>query len=121
MQALVLAGAAALAAVPAHAAGSLRRLPQRKTVHVLDNYFQPAKLTVNFGSTVTWRWDPYAAEIHDVKLVSAPRGVKRWQSDPGGFGYVFRRKFTVAGTYRMLCTFHEADGMKMTIVVRRKG
>ncbi|HSD81525.1 MAG TPA: plastocyanin/azurin family copper-binding protein [Solirubrobacteraceae bacterium] len=128
--ALALAGAAALAAVPAHAGVvQLTRKPQKRTVKVLDNYFQPtkgfdgsgqpAKLTVDPGSTVTWRWDANAAEIHDVKLVRAPKGVRRWQSDPGGYGYVFRRRFKVSGTYRLVCTFHVADGMKMTIVVRK--
>jgi plastocyanin len=115
---LVLAGAAAQAAVPAQAGVAVLR-PQKKTVKVLDNYFTPARLTINPGSTVTWKWDAYAAEIHDVKLVSAPRGVRKWQSDPGGFGYVFRRRLKVPGTYRLLCTFHQADGMRMRIVVRK--
>ena len=118
---LVLAGTAALAAVPAQAGiADTTGRPQKKTVLVRDNYFQPARLTVNFGSTIRFRWADDAMDIHDVKLVKAPRGVRKWQSDPGGIGYVYRRTLKAAGTYRLVCTFHEADGMKMTIVVRRR-
>ena len=118
--ALVLAGTAALAAVPAQAGVSAARKPQKKTVAVGDNYFQPSRLTVNRDSTVRFAWADDAAEIHDVKLVKGPRGVKKWQSEPGGFGYVYRRTLRKPGTYRLVCTFHVADGMKMTIVVRRR-
>jgi plastocyanin len=118
---LVLAGAAALAAAPAQAGPpSLLRPPQKKTVKVYDNYYGPAKLTVNYGSTIRWVWTQDTSDIHDVKLVSAPKGVRRFQSEAGGAGYVFKRTLRAAGTYRLLCTFHEADGMKMTVVVRKR-
>jgi plastocyanin len=120
--ALALSGAAALAAAPADAGVQrLKRKPQHKTVLVLDNYYSPAQLKVNFGSTIRWKWDEAAAEVHDVKLVKAPKGVKKFKSAPGGFGYVFKRRLNKAGTYRFICTFHVADGMRMTIVVRKRG
>jgi plastocyanin len=115
--AALLAGAALLlaAAVPASAA----RKPQHKTVKIGDNYFTPVKLTVNARSTVTWRWPGAAGDVHDVALVKAPRGVARFQSDPAASDFSFRRKLKRPGLYHFVCTFHEADGMTMTVRVRR--
>ena len=117
---LAVAGLAALAAGPAHAgAPAAKRKPQKKTVKVYDNYFGPTKLTVNAGSTITWKWTDQAADVHDVKLTKGPKGAKKFWSDPGSIDYAYRRKLTKPGTYRILCTFHEEDNMRMTIVVRK--
>jgi plastocyanin len=105
--------AALCCAAPAAAGG-----PQRKTVEVGDNYYLPAKLTVNKGSTVTWKWpDDVAIDVHDVKLKRAPEGVKKWQSEPASSGYRYKRTFKQPGTYKIVCTLHEE--MTMTIKVRR--
>ncbi len=112
----VLAGAAALAAAPADA-GIHKRRPQHRKVTVNDNFFGPARLTVNRGSTITWVWPDDTGDVHDVKLRKGPKGVHHFHSEPGSAGYRYRRKLTRAGTYRIVCTLHE--GMRMTIVVRR--
>jgi plastocyanin len=107
----VLIGAALLCAAPAQAA--------RKTVRVYDNYFVKDSLKVKRGTVVVWRW-PGAAEagdVHDVKLRKGPRRAKRFHSEAAASDYSFRRKLTVPGRYRVVCTLHE--GMKMTIRVRR--
>jgi plastocyanin len=116
---LALTGIAAFAAVPAQAGTSAKRKPQKKTVTVNDNYYGPTKLTVNNGSTISWDWTDTTADIHDVKLVSAPKGVKQFQSGEGSAGYLYKKKLTKPGVYKFICTFHESDGMKMTITVRR--
>jgi len=85
---------------------------------VFDNYFQPSKLTVNKGSTVTWKWPDMAIDVHDVKLKSGPRGARRFHSDPASSGFRFKRKLVVPGTYRIVCTLHEE--MTMRITVRRR-
>jgi plastocyanin len=111
--AALVAGAALTGAAPAVAAA-----PQRKTVTVNDNYFWPAKLTLRRGSAVTWKWPAdEAIDVHDVKLKSAPKGVKRWQSEPAASGYRYKRTLRTPGTYKILCTLHEE--MTMTIRVRR--
>jgi plastocyanin len=122
-----LVGIAASAAVPAQAGTAAHTAKaQRKSVKVLDNYYSPGKLTVPRNSAVRFVWTNQTADIHDVALVSGPRGVRKSQftSDAAGPGYVFQtralRRLTRPGTYRFLCTFHEADGMKFTLVVRRK-
>ena len=107
------AAAALLGAAPAGAGG-----PKPKSVEVADNYYLPAKLTVSKGASVTWKWpDDLPIDVHDVKLKSAPKGVKKWQSDPASSGYRYKRTFKQPGTYKIICTLHEE--MKMTVTVKR--
>ena len=91
----------------------------KKTVGVGDNYYTPKSLTVSKGTTVTWKWPGYdqAGDVHDVKLKSGPKGVKKFQSEAASTDYSFKRKLTVAGTYKLVCTLHHE--MTMTIKVRK--
>jgi plastocyanin len=117
--AIVLAGAAAVAAAPASAGvPDGARKPQKRTVDVADNFYGPKKLTVNLKSRITWKWTDEAADVHDVKLTSAPKGFKKFQTEPGSAGFTYSKTLTKPGTYRFVCTFHEEDNMRMTIVVR---
>ena len=110
----ILAGAALISAAPAHGAA-------RKTVHVGDNYFTPQTLTVERGTTVTWRWPGYdeAGDVHDIGLLAGPKGVKKFHSEAASTDYRFTRKLTVPGTYRLGCSLHHE--MRMTVKVRRSG
>jgi plastocyanin len=133
--------AAALAAtvaagvlVPVVADGSTSSRPQKKTVLVKDNFYSPAKLTINRGSTVTWKWPTDVGDSHDVKLTKKPSGAKftyvndagkkvtssKFQSPPYAAGPA---KFVVTGfnkpgKYHLICTFHETE-MTMDITVRK--
>ena len=109
--ALALAGAA-LVAAPAAALA-----PKPRTVKIADNYYAPAKLAVPKGTRVTWRWPAEAGDVHDVKLKSGPKGVRKFHSAPASAGYSFRRTLKTPGRYRIVCTLHEE--MAMTITVRR--
>jgi plastocyanin len=117
---IVLAGAVALAAAPAVAGSvpSAAGKPQKKKIEVADNFYNPKKLTVNLKSRITWVWTEEAADVHDVKLVSAPKGFKKFQTEPASAGYVYSKTLTKPGTYKFICTLHEEDNMRMTIVVR---
>jgi plastocyanin len=115
---LLLLGAAVATAAPAVAGTTHSGKPQKRTVDVADNYYSPKKLTVNLKSRITWKWTDEAADVHDVKLVSAPKGVKKFQSEPGSAGFTYSKTLTKPGTYKLICTFHEEDNMRMTIVVR---
>ena len=109
----VVAVAALLGAAPAVATA-----PKTKTVEIADNYYLPAKLTVKKGTPVRWEWpDDIAIDVHDVKLRSAPKGVRKWQSEPASSGYTYKRTFKKRGTYKIVCTLHEE--MKMTVTVKR--
>jgi plastocyanin len=108
----VLAGVALLGAAPAQAA-------RHKTVTIGDNYFAPDSLKVKRGTIVTWKWPSFdqAGDVHDVKLKSGPKHVKKFHSEPASSDYTFKRKLKVPGKYRIVCTLHE--DMRMTIRVRR--
>ena len=117
--AIVLAGAVALAAAPAMAGSpSAARKPQKKKIEVADNFYSPKKLTVNLKSRITWVWTDESADVHDVKLVSGPSGFKKFQTEPASAGYTYAKTLTKPGTYKFICTLHEEDNMRMTIVVR---
>jgi plastocyanin len=107
----VIALLLAAALVPAAA-------PKKKTIEVGDNYFAPAKVTVAKGATVTFKWPSAeeAGDVHDVKLKSGPKGVKKFHSEQASADYSYKRKLTVAGTYKLVCTLHEE--MKLTIAVK---
>lgn len=108
---VVLTGVALLCATPAWAA-------KTKSVRVFDNSYSPEKATVAMGTTVKWEWPGFdeAGDVHDVKLKSGPKGVKKFQSESAATDYTFKRKLTVPGTYKIVCTLHEE--MRMTIRVR---
>jgi len=108
----VLAGAALLSAVPAQGAA-------KKVVRLGDNYFMPQTLKVKRGTTVAWRWPGFeqGGDVHDVKLLSGPKGVKKFHSEAASTDYSFKRKLTVPGTYRLGCSLHHE--MRMTVKVRR--
>ena len=109
--ALALAGAA-LVAAPATAAA-----PKPRKVKLADNYYLPAKLTIKPETKVVWRWPAEAGDVHDVKLKSAPKGVKKFHSQPGTAGFSYKRTLKKPGLYKIVCTLHEE--MTMTIRVRR--
>jgi plastocyanin len=109
--ALLLAGVALLlSAAPAQAG---------KTVRIYDNYFLKDSLTVKRGAVVTWRWPGFdeAGDVHDVKLRSGPKGVKKFHSEAAATDYTFKRRLRKPGRYRIVCTLH--DEMRMRIKVRR--
>jgi plastocyanin len=108
--ALLLACAALLvSAAPAQAG--------KKTVRIYDNYFLADSLNVKRGTVVVWRWPGIyeAGDVHDVKLKSGPKGVKKFHSEAAATDYSFRRKLKVLGRYRIVCTLHEEMTMKIRV------
>jgi plastocyanin len=116
---LALMGAAAFAAAPAPAPALEATGGKTRKVSVNDNYYGPSKLTVHVGDTVNWVWGDDVTDEHDVDVKAAPKGVKKFHSDLLVAGDSFKRKLTKAGTYKIICTFHEEE-MKMTLTVRKK-
>ena len=43
--------------------------------------------------------------------------MKKFQSEAAATDYTYKRKLTVPGTYKLVCTLHEE--MRMTVRVRR--
>jgi plastocyanin len=104
-----------LAAVPASLAGGAK--PVKKTVKVGDNFFDPPSLKVPKDSKITWRWPKNPGDVHDVKLRSGPKGVKKFHSELAASGYNFARTLKKPGEYLIVCTIHQE--MDMTIKVKR--
>jgi plastocyanin len=79
----------------------------------------PDTLTVKRGTVVKWRRPGFdeAGDVHSVDLKSGPRGVRKFHSEAAATEYTFKRRLTVAGRYRIVCSYHEE--MRMTIRVRR--
>jgi plastocyanin len=50
-------------------------------------------------------------------LKSGPKGAKKFHSETAATDYTFRRRLTVPGRYRIVCTLH--DEMTMRIRVKR--
>ena len=106
-------GALALAPVAISQAAK----PVKKTIKVRDNFFAPDALKVPKDSKITWRWPKNPGDVHDVKLSSGPKGVKKFHSQLAASSYSFARTLPKPGKYVVICTIHEE--MTMTIRVQR--
>ena len=105
-------------------------LADGKTVQVTmkqspKSRFDPETVTIAVGDTVTWTnpafvthsvtFDPgMAATAGDVAL---PAGVAPFDSGNIEEDGSFSHTFTVKGTYKYICKFHEAMGMVGTVIV----
>lgn len=105
-------------------------LAQGKTVDVSmknspKGVFVPATVNISVGDTVKWTnpgvithsvtFDPaQAATASDVAL---PAGVAPFDSGDMEEEATFSHTFTVKGTYKYVCKFHEAMGMVGAVVV----
>jgi plastocyanin len=114
---LALGGAGVVAGASGAADAPTATAAATKTVKVADNFYSPKKLTVAKGTTIKWKWSNRNADSHDVYLNKKPKGVKRFQSPPAATFFTYKRTLKKAGTYKLLCTFHE--NMTMRIDVKR--
>ena len=101
-----------LALVPASQAGGAKS----KVIKIGDNFFAPDATKVAKGTKVIWRWPKYPGDVHDVKLRSGPKGVKKFHSQLAASSYSFARTLKKPGKYVVICTIH--GEMKMTIRVK---
>jgi plastocyanin len=109
---------------------SVPALAQAKTVEVTmkqapKSRFLPEVVNISLGDTVKWTnpafvthsvtFDPgMAATAGDVVL---PAGVAPFDSGNIEEDGSFSHTFTVKGTYKYICKFHEAMGMIGTVIV----
>ncbi|WP_024509991.1 plastocyanin/azurin family copper-binding protein [Bradyrhizobium sp. ARR65] len=105
-------------------------LAQGKTVEVsMKNsprgVFVPTTVNISVGDTVKWTnpgvithsvtFDP--AQADTASNVVLPVGVAPFDSGNMEESATFSHTFTVKGTYKYVCKFHEAMGMVGTVVV----
>ena len=107
------------AAVPA--------LAQGKTVDVTikQSSFTPASVTIAVGDTIHWTnpnvithtvtFDP--AKAATASNVALPAGVAPFDSGDMEEDGNFSHTFTVKGTYKYVCQYHESMGMTGTVIV----
>jgi len=95
---------AAIAVVPAHAAGS-------KTVAVKNNAFSPTTVNVHKGDKVVFKWTQGGVP-HNVTPTSGAAG----SATSSKKGFTFAKKFSKAGTFKYICTIHPSQ-MKVTVKV----
>ncbi len=81
-----------------------------KTVALKDDVFAPKSLSIAKGTTVKFVWK--GKHPHNVTVKSGPVKFHTKTQSSG----TFSKRFTTAGTYKIVCTIH-APGMKMTVKV----
>ena len=89
-------------------------LPADATVDVLDNFFDPAAITVTLGAasgTAVVRWQNLGQDDHNVV---SDDGV--FDSDNVAPGEQFTFAFTTTGTYSYTCTYHAGMNGRVTVL-----
>ena len=79
-----------------------------KRVGVKGFKFSPSSVSIKRGDTVRWSWSgsiPHNVKGSGFKSKTASR-------------VTYSRKFSKKGTYRIVCTLHTRQNMKMTVRVR---
>jgi plastocyanin len=113
---LLLALVATAGATGGATTAATKKKAKTVTIKVADNYYTPPKTKIKVGDTLKFQW-PEFSDTHDVNLNKGdgPKGAKTFESpDYGGSDAVWKKKFTVAGTYKLVCSFHDT----MTMVVK---
>ena len=116
MKKLLLTTALVLAATPAFAKDyTIKEISDPD--HKPPYYFEPSKLTIQPGDTVTFV--DAQDDQHDVMFNVVPKAVDEMIMSPmlEKKGDKFSYTFTVPGTYQFHCHPHEALGMKGTLIV----
>jgi len=120
--AVAMVAVMALSGAAATAANAPRKTAKPKEVTVADFYFSPEKVTIKKGQSILWVWAESNTYPHDVHLKSGPKGLKNKASYSTKTTAVtdaeFEKKFTMAGTYKYICTIHPTM-MHMTVIVKK--
>ena len=116
-----IAAVGVTAAAPALAAATIEVTMKNNPKAI----FVPATVNCKVGDTVNWTnpgiithsvtFDP--AQAATKENVVLPAGVAAFDSGNMEEGATFSHSFTVKGTYKYVCKFHEAMGMTGTVVV----
>jgi plastocyanin len=95
--------------------------PSGATVTVSNNDYSPEKVTVNLGTTVTWRWDSCAGDPYGGGQQCTSHSVTFDDGGPSASlqsGGSFSRTFSTAGTYTYYCSAHGRTAMSGSIVAQ---
>ena len=110
------------AATPAWAQAKTVDVTMKQSPKML---FVPGTVTIKAGDTVKWT-NPYnishtvtfdPAKAANAANVALPAGVEPFDSGAIEEEGTFSHTFTVKGTYKYVCTYHEAMGMVGSVIV----
>lgn len=110
----VLSALAVVLAFAPLSVGSGATSSKSRSVSVRDNRFSPRSITVPRATKVVWRWRGFSD--HNVRFKKVPSGASKRGSVTQSSGR-FARTFKQRGTYRYVCTIHQALGMRGTVRV----
>ena len=128
--ALAAIGAASLALAGCGVTGPAHTVPPPPvvdaTVTMGMTNFAPPAITIRSGQTVQWRNTSLIAHTvtgnkaraANPANVQLPAGAQPFDSGDIAAGGVWSYTFTVPGTYRYICVYHEGQGMIGTVVVQ---
>lgn len=102
---MALAGAAACLVLPSVSAADTSR------VGAFENYWKPHKVEIDVGDRVRWR------NYEGTHSVVMKTGGQEIDSVISGDAAVRSERFRDPGSYRFVCRFHHAEGMKGKVVV----
>lgn len=117
-----LAALGVAAATPALAAGATVDVSMKQSPKML---FVPATVNIKVGDTVKWT-NPYnithtvtfdPAQAQTASDVVLPAGAAPFGSGDIEEEGTYSHTFTTPGTYKYVCKYHEAMGMKGTVIV----
>lgn len=100
--------------------------PVGATVLMGHMNFMPATVTIEAGQQVVWKntSDLYhnvvanPGKVSNAMDVRLPSGAAPFASEALQTGAVYSHVFDKPGTYHYVCTLHESNGMKGTVIVR---
>ena len=98
------------AATPSAQAGPAATSSASNIIEMQDNRYAPSKLTVQVGTTVTFK--NTGLNTHNATSLT---GV--WDSGLLTTGQTFQYTFTTPGTYKFICSQHFLEGMTGTLTV----
>ena len=118
-------------AMPATGAASKHQRAKTAKVKVVDDFFSPDNLKVKKDTKVSFKWDKFNLNTHNVTMKKGPKGVKKTKkpcakgkitkcnkSASGSIGINFAPTFNKKGTYDFVCTIHPTV-MKLTVKVKK--
>jgi plastocyanin len=101
----------AIAGVALVAASAIPAFGSTRTVAVRDTFFKPKTISIAKGTTMKWVWR--GTLPHNVTVKKGPARFHSRTVTKGSFSHTFTRK----GRYTIVCTIHQALGMKMVVNV----
>jgi len=104
---------------------------KKAKITVNDDFYTKSKLKVKKNTKVTFKWNKFNLNTHNVTFKDGPKGIKKSRkpcskgkikkcntSQSGSIGINFAPTFDQKGTYKFQCTIHPTT-MQLKVVVKK--